>query len=261
MLSCLSSQDDCPSSHDPTLAKPDPGNAASVYPGWSQLLGPRRNPGMRAGGIVHELSADQMERFLSDALKILEIASSEIVQKHIGDLASNRGLRRIAQLVEGNFIGGDSPYCMSFKRHCVPFLQVVAHEEMRASLVLEREVATILNFIYGPDGRRGIGFFTRVAESLSQLAETEDQAFIEEALLAAEAALFGVLNLNQGSGVQSEFGVITITFAALLVRRSASNAFRSAQEVLNRIQVLLMMADAVPKSTPYKPNQVTPKHP
>lgn len=221
---------------------------------------------MRAGAVLHELSADQMDRFLNDAWKILEIGTSETVQKLIGDLGSERGLRRIAQLVEAEFVVGYSPYGLSFKWHCVPFLRVVAHEEMRASLVLEREVGTIFNFIYGPAGRRGIGFFTRVAESLTRLAETEDPSFVEEALLAACAALFGTLNLNQGAGVQSEFGGITATFAAVLARRSSNDAynnytFRSAQEELNRIKVLLKMADAVPKATPYKPNQVIPKHP
>lgn len=200
-----------------------------------------------------------MERFLDDAWKILEIGTSETVQKLIGDLGSDRGLHRIAQLVEANFVVGYSAYGLSFKRHCVPFLRVVAHEEMRASLVLEREVGTIFNFIYGPGGRRGIGFFQRVAESLSQLAETEDPSFVEEALLAAGAALFGALNLNQGAGVQSEFGAITTTFAAVLARRSSNDAynytFRSAQEELNRIKVLLKMADAVPKSTPYNSGQ------
>lgn len=200
-----------------------------------------------------------MERFLDDAWKILEIGTSETVQKLIGDLGSDRGLHRIAQLVEADFVVGYSAYGLSFKRHCVPFLRVVAHEEMRASLVLEREVGTIFNFIYGPGGRRGIGFFQRVAESLSRLAETEDPSFVEEALLAAGAALFGALNLNQGAGVQSEFGDITTTFAAVLARRSSNDAynytFRSAQEELNRIKVLLKMADAVPKSTPYNSGQ------
>lgn len=272
MLPCLHFQthgrckfgDDCRFSHDPNLPKPDPGSAVSLYRGWSLLLGPRpASGGMRAGAVLHELSADQMDRFLNDAWKILEIGTSETVQKLIGDLGSDRGLRRIAQLLEANFVVGYSPYGLSFQRHCVPFLRVVAHEEMRASLVLEREVGTIFNFIYGPDGRRGIGFFTRVAHSLTQLAETEDPSIVEEALLAAGAALFGALNLNQGAGVQSEFGAITTAFAAVLARRSSNDAynnytFRSAQEELNRIKVLLKMADAVPNSTPYRPNQRIP---
>lgn len=214
--------------------------------------------------VIHPLSADQMEKFLNDAWKILEIGTSETVQKLIGDLGSDRGLHRIAQLLEANFVLDYSPYSLSFKRHCVPFLKVVAHEEMRASLVLEKEVGTIFNFIYGPGGRRGIGFFTRVADSLSQLTETEDQSFIEEALLAAGAALFGALNLNQGAGVQTEFGSITTTFVAVLSKRSSNDpynyTFRSAQEELNRIKVLLKMADAVPKSTPYKTYQTIPTY-
>lgn len=215
-------------------------------------------------GVLHELSADQMERFLNDAWKILEIGTSDTVQKLIGDLGSDRGLHRIAQLVEANFVLGYSPYSLSFKRHCIPFLRVVAHEEMRASLVLEREVGTIFNFIYGPGGRRGIAFFTRVAENLSQLAESEELSFTEEALLAAGAALFGALNLNQGAGVQPEFGSITTTLAAVLARRSSNDpynyTFRSAQEEVNRIKVLLKMADAVPKSTPYRASQAIPQY-
>lgn len=205
-----------------------------------------------------------MEKFLNDAWKILEIGTSETVQKLIGDLGSDRGLHRVAHLVEANFVLEYSPYTLSFKRHCVPFLKVIAHEEMRASLVLEKEVGTIFNFIYGPGGRRGIGFFTRVADNLSRLAETEDQSFIEEAMLAAGAALFGALNLNEGAGVQPEFQSITATFLTVLSRRSSNDpynyTFRSAQEELNRIKVLLKMADAVPKSTPSKANQTIPTY-
>lgn len=107
---------------------------------------------MRAGVVQHDLSADQTDRFLNDAWKILEMGTSEPVQKLIRDLGSERGLRRIAQLLEARFVVGYCPYGMSFKRQCVLFLCVVAQEERRASLGLEREVATIFNFIYYQDG-------------------------------------------------------------------------------------------------------------
>lgn len=203
-----------------------------------------------------------MEKFFGDALKILEIGTPEIVQQLISDLGSDRGLRRIAQLVESDFVLEYSPNSVSFKQHCVTFLKVVAHEEMRASLVLEKEVGTIFNFIYGPGGRRAIDFFTRVAEILSRLASVENPIIIGEALLATGSALFGSLNLNQRAGVQSEFKGIATSLEAVLLRQSLSSpynyTFRSAQDELRRIKVLLQMADTVSLSTPYESNRTLP---
>lgn len=66
--------------------------------------------------------------------------------------------------------------------------------------------------------------------------------------------------------MKSEFSGITTSFAAVLARRSSNDTqnnytFRCAHEGLNRITVLLQMADAVPKSTPYRPTQATPNYP
>lgn len=255
----------CRFSHDLSIPRvvEDPNSAISLYRGWSQLLGSRTSLGSSRGAL-HELTADQMEKFLNDGWKILEVGTSETVQQLIGDLGSERGLRRISQLVEANFISGYSPANFSFKRHCVPFLKVVAHEEMRASLVLEKEVGTIFNFIYGPGGRRGVQFFTQVAQHLSTPSEAGDRESFESALLAAGSALFNVLNLNQGAGVQEQFKKIATTLTTLTAGRESNDpynyTFRSIQDELSRIKVLLQMADAIPNSgTSYKPTQVAPK--
>jgi len=193
-----------------------------------------------------------MEKFLLDALQILEIGTTGTIQQLIRDLGSEEGLRRIAQIVETTFAPGYSLQGLSFKKHAIPFLKVMAHDSMRNSLILEREVGTIFNFIYGPNGRRGTQFFRRVADNLPELSGTSDQADFESAFSAATSTLFNTLNMNQSASVQEEFKPIVDAISACATKDGSDTifnyAFRSSQDELNRIRALLNMGDAIPRS-------------
>jgi len=193
-----------------------------------------------------------MEKFLLDALQILEIGTTETIQQLIRDLGSEEGLRRIAQIVEATFAPGYSLQRLSFKKHAIPFLKVMAHESMRNSLILEKEVGTVFSFMYGPDGRRGIQFFRQVADNLPELSRTDDQVDFESTFSAATSALFNTLNMNQSASVQEEFKPIVDALSASATKNGSdaifNYAFRASQDELSRIKALLNMGDAIPRS-------------
>lgn len=242
----------------------------SLYRGWSQLLGGiRRNTG---GGhdartmpqFSPNLTADQMEKFLGDAQKILDIGSIDTVQQLIRDLASDRGLQRVRQVAEAEFVTGYAVTSLSFKRHCIPFFKILGHEQMRASLVLESEVGTLFSFLYGPGGHRGTTFFTRAVQSLIEVADSGDLDVVENSLYHASLGLFNTLNLNHSAAVQEEFKSLALQLETLLSRCSfgspTSNAMnynlRSAQHEISRIKTLLHIADSLPTATAHRPEQV-----
>lgn len=243
----------CKFSHDPN--KPQLRNSLSdidpLYKGWRKLLY-KKSPLRMAKCFLHELPADPMEKFLKGGLKILEIGTPETVQQFIEDIGSQQGLHRIGQIVEADFVSEDSQIHLSFKRHCVPFLKIIAHKEMRSSLVLEKDVEGIFGFIYGPEGRQGIQFFMRVAESLSFPSEAEDQEFFRSVLLAAGLALVNTLSLNQGVGVREELRKVVDILTTLVSRVEPKGphnyTFRSIQGELRRIEVLLQKLDTAPNS-------------
>ena len=246
----------CKFSHDVNAPSPpaeDPNSAVSLYRGWSQLLGNPRTRGGGAGfasrGVPQDLTADQMERFLGDGIRILDIGSIETVQQLIRGLGSDQGLYRIRQVVEAEFAAGYSVSSLSFKRHAVPFLRILSHDELRVSLVLEKEVGTIFNFIYA--GRRATTFFTHVVQNLEALSQSGEPDFVENALFAASLALFNTLNLNQGAAVQEDFRNIVLALEKLRPRANPgtnANSFvsRSTQHEIGRIKTLLKIADSLP---------------
>ncbi|KAF8420240.1 hypothetical protein EV426DRAFT_566793 [Tirmania nivea] len=206
-----------------------------------------------------------MERFLDIAMRILDIGSTETIQQLIRELATDRGLNRIKQAMEAEFVLGYSPSNLSFRRHCFPLLRILAHEEFRASLVLESEVGTVFNFVYGPGGRRGTFFFGQVAQNLTGAADSGERELVENTLHTASVALFNTLNLNHAAAIQDGFKAIVLQLNELLVRigpepyASNTNAtflFRSAQHVIDRIKILLKIADALPTAALRKPAAV-----
>ncbi|PWW74664.1 hypothetical protein C7212DRAFT_358855 [Tuber magnatum] len=196
--------------------------------------------------------SDQVERFLLGALQILEIGTTGTIQQLIRDLGSERGLRRIAQIVETTFASGYSVRGLSFRKHAIPFLKVMAHESMRNSLTLEREVGTIFNFLYGHNGQRGTRFFRQVADNLLELSGTGDTEDFELAFSAATSVLFSTLNTNQGASVQEAFKPIVDTLSRCATKDGSDGvfnyAFRVSQGELDRIKTLLNMGDAIPRA-------------
>lgn len=196
-----------------------------------------------------------MVNFLQDAMKIMEIGSADAKQFLVKDLGSERGLTRIRQIVESEFTLSYSVLKPMFQRHCIPFLQLISHEEIQSSLVLETAVGTIFNVIYGHDGRRGITFFQQVSNNLMRAKASPEDAYgledgdaFEEALAAAAAALLNTIKLNQGAAVQTGFKDIVQTLRACYDQDESTHmsfSLRSAHQDIQRTRERLQMGELI----------------
>lgn len=189
---------------------------------------------------------------------MVDSGESGVKQDVIKDLGDEKGLNWIRQIVESHFADRESGYELSFITHCVPFLQLITHDDILSSLVLEKAVGTIYNVIYGPSGRRGIQFMQKVAEHVRILSTAasngpEDENF-GKAIAASTRALLQILELNQEGMVKSEFKAITTTFTTCLEGRDpADYNFRIAAKNIRRIKERLEMGDSLPAVRHYAP--------
>jgi hypothetical protein len=150
-----------------------------------------------------------------------------------------------------------------FDPHCILFLRLISHEEIRHSLVLEKAVGTVYNVVYGHDGNRGVEFFRKIANCLVQMiSEVEggngsitrdEQLQVEEALLLTTKALLSTLTLNQGAAIKTEFrGVVEKLCGCYHVEDInhdiMSHDVHSAHENIQKIKDILSMGDIVSAS-------------
>lgn len=211
--------------------------------------------GLPREGVSTELSPAEMEKFVQNAIRMMETGSADAKQFLVKDLGGERGLIRIRQIVESEFSLSYSVLKPMFKRNCVPFLRLISHEEVQSSLVLEAAVGTIFNVIYGPDGRRGITFFQKVSANLVRAKASPDDSYgladedaFEEALAATAAALLNTIRLNQGAAVQTEFRNIVGNLRACYDQDESvhsSFAIRSAHQDIERTSERLQMGDLI----------------
>lgn len=81
-----------------------------------------------------------------------------ILQDVIRALSQEGGLKRIQELVERDFdLFSASTNSAVFEAQVLPFLEIITHPNVLASLILEQAVGTIYNFLFGIFGKRGVG--------------------------------------------------------------------------------------------------------
>ena len=208
--------------------------------------------------MTSDLPWDQLRGFLETGLEAVT-TSRESREKFTNDLATEYGLARIRQIVEADFSTSYSVLKPMFYSHCVLFLRLISHDEIRHSLVLEKAVGTIYNVVYGHNGNRGIEFFRKVANCLThKLSESEgvdvgNEVLREEALLLTTKALLSTLTLNQGAVIRTEFtGAIEQLRSCYRVEDIshglASRNVCSAHENILKIEDIRSMGDTISAS-------------
>jgi hypothetical protein len=204
-----------------------------------------------------------MQDFLEKGLSAMALCT-ESREMFVNNLAREEGLTRIRQIVETDFSPSYSVLTPTFECHCILFLQLICHKEIRHSLVLENAVGTIYNVVYGHDGNRGVGFFMKIANCLvhmisemrggdGSMARGEVLKF-EEALTLVTMALLSTLTLNQGAAIKTEFkGVVEQISSCYLVEDInsglASYNVRCTHENILKIKDILSIGYAVSASS------------
>ena len=97
----------------------------------------------------------------------------------------------------------------SFRNEVLPFLRIIAHEEALSSSVLEARLGTILNYLYGVNGKRSVAVFTAALRSLTY--EELNEAEFEPCLISLSA----VLEVNGSAQVNDDLRTVAETTIAL----------------------------------------------
>ena len=95
--------------------------------------------------------------FFKEARRLIDQGDG-VLQDVVRALSQEGGLKRIQELVERDFdLLSASTKSAIFKTQILPFLEVITHPYVLASLILEQAVGTIYNFLFGIFGKRGVG--------------------------------------------------------------------------------------------------------
>ena len=115
----------------------------------------------RDNAVAYKPLGRGLGRFFQQALILVQSDPNQM-QQAITHLAQEGGLRRINEVLSTL---DDTPPSLRehvFNQQLLPFLRTISHERVLASAVLEAPLTRIYQFVYGPNGRRAIQFFTNV---------------------------------------------------------------------------------------------------
>ncbi|KAI9768058.1 MAG: hypothetical protein M1840_005092 [Geoglossum simile] len=181
--------------------------------------------------------------------------STQLRQDFINELATEKGLARIRQITETSFSTNFSIQNPMFHPHCVLFLQLISHEELRRSLALEKSVGTIFNVVYGLNGRHGIEFFQNVAHRLLKARPCAEGStsvmfankggLFEESLMAATEALLQTMTMNQGASIKAPFKDIVNTLRECYNNKDERPIVRAIHQNVSKLENQLSMGDSV----------------
>ena len=138
-----------------------------------------------------------LRQIFTTAWHLVQKDQVQIGQQIIKKLAAEEGLQVIKALTDDVFSGAG---LSKFKHETLPFLRVVSHPRILASLILETPLATIFNFLFGQSGQRAIDLFSHVSTSVATLsheASDESEDIIRPAVTSAITIFGKVVELNQ----------------------------------------------------------------
>jgi hypothetical protein len=172
---------------------------------------------------------NRLPGFIQKALTLVNVVDT--MQDVIACLSNEGGLERLAELlnVDYNNLSDDRLHII-FKNQVLPFMQIVAHDAVLSSAVLESKYATILNYLYGINGKRSVAVFNAAIRALSYYEESS--ADLEPCLIALSA----VLEVNGSAHVNDDLRAAAETMVALADERELSgNSLRYHKKMCLRL--------------------------
>ncbi|SYW80154.1 uncharacterized protein UBRO2_03422 [Ustilago bromivora] len=146
--------------------------------------------------------------FIQQALALLDDANT--MQEIITTLSNEGGLALLGEILNADFaLLEDDAMRNSFRTELLPFLRIIAHDQVLSSSVLEARLGTLLNYLYGINGKRSVAVFTAAIRGLTY--EELSQAEFEPCLISLSA----VLEVNGSAQVNDDLRSSAETIIAL----------------------------------------------
>lgn len=167
-------------------------------------------------------------------------------QQIIMKLATDEGLGMIKDLTDTMSDSQTEKKTVDvFNNRTLPFFQTISHPDVLSSLILETPLETILNFLFGPNGRRAVPVFRYTATALSTITldnSLEDEDLSRVSFTVSIEVLQRIIDLNQTAQVISEFSPIVETISACIPEHLP---LHSARQNLSRIRQRLGLGAAM----------------
>jgi hypothetical protein len=129
----------------------------------------------------------RFSKFIQQALDLVD--ATETMQEVINSLSDEGGLERLGELLNADFsVLPDQALRIVFKDQLLPYFRIVSHEAVLSSAVLESRHATLLNYLYGVNGKRSVAVFCAANRALTYDEQISTAGF-EPCLIALSAVL------------------------------------------------------------------------
>jgi hypothetical protein len=153
--------------------------------------------------------------FIQQALILVD--APETMQEVITSLPDEGGLERLGELLNADFsVLSDKALQSVFKNQLLPLFQIVAHEAVLSSAVLESRHATLLNYLYGINGKRSVTVFCAAISALTY--DEQISADFEPCLIALSA----VLEVNGSAQINDDLRTAAELMIALVKEHDLS---------------------------------------
>lgn len=158
---------------------------------------------------------DRLPKFIQQALSLVNVVDTQ--QDVIACLSSEGGLERLAELFNVDYNSlSDGRLRIIFQDQVLPFMQIVSHDAVISSAVLESKYATILNYLYGINGKRSVAVFNAAIRATNH--NEESSVNLEPCLIALSA----VLEVNGSAYINDDLRAVAETMIALTDERELS---------------------------------------
>lgn len=185
--------------------------------------------------------------FFKEARRLIDQGDG-VLQDVVRALSQEGGLKRIQELVERDFdLLSASTKSAIFKTQILPFLEVITHPYVLASLILEQAVGTIYNFLFGIFGKRGVGLVGFLVSVLENAASDEltTASYLELCL----HVFWQIIDLNSTAFVHKPFKPLAMKFEQIFVvlhSSESANLLYGARTRLERILRRLDIGSSLP---------------
>jgi hypothetical protein len=177
---------------------------------WKYDVKPNKRDILRAQPLGKRLPA-----FIQGALVLVDAVDT--MQEVVTCLSSEGGLARLGEMLNADYSNlSDDRLHIVFKDQLLPFMRIVAHEDVLSSAILESRHADILIYLYGINGKRSVAVFGAIIRALTYSEGIS--ADLEPCLIALSA----LLEANGSALVNDDLRPIAETMIALADERELS---------------------------------------
>ncbi|KAL8921443.1 MAG: hypothetical protein Q9172_004035 [Xanthocarpia lactea] len=208
---------------------------------WTYLI-PKQNGGRR---LQH--GPPDTKAFFKAGWELMTSSDASGRQRLIKKLSTDEGLNMIKTLADTMDSDQQEPAILAtFEGSVIFFYRTISHPEVVSSLVLERPLETIYNFLYGSGGRRGVDVVRFTAKAISLLViQYEDDAYEKSNVILDPcfATLGRMIELNQGAQLHHELVPMVESISACA---TPDKMFPDLRRKLDKIRIRLGLGSLMP---------------